>query len=630
MGEVIAAIVAVLAFIGGGSAVVGAIQLIVTIATTAYSYKKAGDQKAAARKAARRAAMESQQRNSFRNFRQPLTARRQVYGRCRVAGPFIFAHNPNEGTMAHLVVALAGHEIDAIEAYYILNDQVPVSTVPGSGYGRVGGKYANNVIIWPYLGTAAQDIGARMRTATDVRPGAGLADISLDIITEDDKFSGIACLYVVTNNFGADLEGAQPDFAALVRGKKFHDPRIHSPGVKAWSENPALAAADYLTTVMGFPWSSIDPDTLHASADACDELIPLADAAGTQKRYTIAGVIDADTEHREALDLIADTMAGAIRYSSGRWFIEAGMPKETSEVSFHENNVLAPYDIEIERPDRTLPNAVRGNFYDEETSQPMSFPQYILSGTDPARMNWLDVELPLVKNHVQAQRIGRIMLGQARASRTLSLEFDLRGMLVRPGDVVPYTSPELGIDAELFLVDGWTLSQQDNGRGPILTTRLDLIDYDPAICDWDPETDEQALVRGTVNLVPIRGKEDFGKLIYTETDSGWISRTYVANYNFEWFENLQNPEILSTPVQIILTITVIVDLRKDRSSFGWSTTVTATIPYTGGGGSHTLSFTTPTFASGTVFVSRTLKEAHVQVVYADGTIGAPIDATYVG
>jgi hypothetical protein len=626
MGEVVAAIVAAVVYIAGAvGGTTALIQLVVTVAATAYSYKKASDQKAAARKAAKRAAMETQQRNSFRNFRQPLAARRIVYGRCRVAGPFIFAHNPDDGTMAHLIVALAGHEIDAIEAYFILNDQITVFTVPGASYGLVSGKYTNNVIIWPFLGTDAQDIGAKMRTATDVRPGRGAADIGLDdLITEDDRFAGIAALYIVTHQFGADLEGAQPDFAARIRGKKLYDPRTDTT---AWSENPALAAADYLTSIMKFPWDAIDLQALEDAADACDEILTTADST-TQKRYIISGIIDADTEHREALDLIADAMAGAIRYSSGKWIIEAGVPKETSPIAFHESHVLAPYDLEIERPARALPNAVRGNFFDEETSQPMSFPQFILPGADPGKLNWLDIELPLVKNHIQAQRIARIQLGLARARRSLSLEFDLRGMLVRPGDVVPFTAPDLGIHAEPFLIDGWTLSHQDKGKGAVLTTRLDLIDYDPSIYDWDAETDEQELQRGTVNLIPIPGQNPVNGLVCDELNAGVVNNVWLGDYVFSWDDDLHDPDA-GTPASLRATIILTLGWRTSKNGGWFDVSSSRTIPYTGGPGTNSVPLSADFGTGGVSFSSRIIKRAFVQIIYTNGTFSPPRDASFI-
>jgi hypothetical protein len=618
MAEVVAAVVAIVAYVTAAYAAYGAIiNLVIAIGATLYSSSQAKKQEAAAKKAAKRAAMEAQQRNAFRNFRQPLSARRLVIGRTRVAGPFIFAHNPNDGTEAHLIVALAAHEIDGIEAFFILSDQVAVILTPGANYGRTTGKYARNVKIYPYMGTASQNIGTRMAT-------------TLDIIEETDRFAGIAALYIVTFKFGIELEGAQPDFAARVRGLKAYNPISN---VTAWTENPALIAYHYLVTPkhqggMGYNPANIDLPSLAKAIAVCNQIVPLADGT-TQKRYIIGGVIDADTEHREALDLIADCMAGHIRYSSGMWFIEAGAPKEMADINFHEEMVLGPYDIDMDRPSQAFPNAVRGNFFDAETSQPMSFPQWTLPEAAEQEITWLDIELPLVTNHVQAQRIARIRLGEARARSSLSIEVDLRGMLVRPGDVIPYTSPDLGIDHQLFLVDAWTLSRQDLGKGPVLTTRLDLVDYDPSIFDWNAATDEQELDRGTVNLVAIPGLNLVG-LTYAEESAGYNSFRWEANYVFVWPEAITAPE-QGTPLQVRATVSVSVtakNLASKRKTMISTRSVTG--EYTGGTGTLTLHFIGDNFDFGYAnMLSRIVKDAYVQVIFEDGSFSPAIPATFV-
>lgn len=617
MGEVIAAIVAVVAALGGAGT---AIQLVLTVASVLYSTGKARDQKRAAAKAQKRARMQQEQRNSFRNFRQPLAARRIVYGRCRVAGPFIFAHNPNDGTTAHLVVALAAHEIDGFEKFHILQDEVPVVVTPGPAFGRVGGKYTRNVIIWPYTGAPGQDIGARMRTAVDVRPGVTGRDLSLDIITADDRFAGIAALYVVTERFGADLEGAQPEFAATIRGKKLLDPRT---GLTVWSENPALAAYDYLVNYMAFPPATIHLPTLIAAADTCDQLVPLA-AGGTHRRYTISGVIIADDEHRENLDILADTMAGHIRYASGTWFIEAGAPRTpVAGIHFHASQLLAPYDLSLERPARALPNAVRGNFYDEETSQPTSFPQYITPGAPTSALDWLDLELPLVKDHVQAQRIARIRLHEARTRLALNLQLDLRGLLVRPGDVFLFTDPDLGLTAQPLLLEEFTLGYDDLGNGLVLTTSLDVTGYQPPPA-WNPATDEQTLQRGTVNLASITGTAPAFPLTYTQATRR--AGDFDADYLFEWYSPLHAPAD-GMPASVTFSLTLRFEVYAGgRTITSTTVTRTITVPYTTNG-SIILPFRHP--ISGTL-QTYTIRGAFAQLTYPSGTLSAPITPTYIG
>lgn len=525
MGAVVVAL-APLVGITLGSATAAVVSAVVNVAlaaaSIASSVKQAKDQK----KAAKRAQMESQQRNSYRNFRQPLTPRRIIYGRCRVAGPLLFAANRSTDE-AHLVIGIAGHEIDAFEKFYMLKDELPVDLTPGSTYGRVADKYAANIILWPFEGTSSQDIGAKMRTATDVRPG-GSGSIALDYITTSDRFRGIAALYVVTKKFGVSWEGQNPDFAALVRGRRVFDPRTNTT---AWSANPALCIADYLVNYMGFPAETIDEDSWIAAANICDQSVALA-AGGTEKRYEANGVLGAENTHQENLELLADAMAGAVRYSSGRWIIEAGAPKATS-MPIDESMVLGDYEVEMDKPDRSLPNAVRGNFVDPVEWQPMSYPVRTVAEAVAAEggENWLEVDLPLTTSPSMAQRIAKISLGRARSRRSMALEIDLSGMLVRPGNVIAYSAPELGFNNELFEVDGWSLSRSDGDLGPTLSVRLDLVEYDPAIYNWTAGTDEAAIVRGEVSLDAVRSKF-FTNPQVVESGVSTSGSMFQATYSF--------------------------------------------------------------------------------------------------
>lgn len=621
-----AAIAAVASWLGGAA---GVIKAIVAVASIGLGVKQSRDQK----KAAKRAQMESNNRNSYRNFRQALPPRRVIYGRARVGGPILFAHNLRSW-WTHLVIGIAAHEIDAFEAFHILKDDLTVNLNPSDTYyGCVSGKYSTTVTIWPYTGTESQNIGTRMRSARDpmrpdpadiiahVVPPRG-TDVSLDFITTSDRFAGIAALYVLAFQFGIVWEGQSPDFSATVRGKKVLDPRT---GLTAWSANPALCAADYLVSFMDFPWSTIDLDALTTAADICDQAVALK-AGGTEPRYQANGILSADASHAENLETLAESMAGYIRYSAGLWIIEAGAAK-SPVMALSESMVLGSYDMAIGRTDAASPNAIRGNFISTEEWQPASYPSYQDTAAIAADglENWQEIDLQLTTSHTTAQRISRIALARARASRSLSIELDLRGLLLRPGDIVTYTSAELGLDSVPFEVDGFAFSSTTSADGgTVLTTRLDLVEYDATAYDWTAATDEQDMVTGTVEIDAIRPKY-FQNLT---ADATVISTSPVFSATAVFTATLPAPSgtVLTTAtVELTITITTNDGTSDSTSTVSAAVTDTAT-DLVSPGIPATVNFTIP---SGHTYVSNTIISATTQGTYDNSTTTPLQDATII-
>ena len=616
VGEAIAAIAVALGYTGSAGTLATIINVAITVASVAYSLNQASKAKAEAT----RSQFESIQRSSRRNFRQALTPRRIIYGRTRIGGPLIFAHTRDKFE-AHLLVALAGHEIQEVESVWLLNDQLPYVTTAGPTFGRVSGKYSRTIIIWTFLGTSTQDIGQQMRTAVDPRDTPNLGDsIAIDSVIETtDDFKGIAAIYAVTKAFSVTWEGQSPEFSAIVKGKKLYDPRTDTT---VWSRNPALAAADYLVNFLGFPYASIDEDALVAAANICDQNVTLK-AGGTEKRYTADGVFIADQEHRDVLFTLARAMAGAIRYSSGVWIIEAGAPKAVTVDTprFTESDVLGGYTVSFDRPDRSLPNAVRGNFFDEVDWQPASFPQYEDAAAIAAEgaVNWLDLDLPLTISHTMAQRIARIELRRARARRQLSIMLDLRGLLVRPGDLVTYHAPEIGLEETVFEVDAFTFAR----NGDALVTRLDLVEYDATIFDWTAATDELDLNRGEATIDSIRTR-GVGDAEYTSTGldlADVVANNRVrVNYTVTW----TNPTTSETDLKRVdLSIVPYVETTNGGPVIRHTgSTLTASV--TNGSETRTWNNVTVNFPAGHIMVGYGLTSASTIQAFFTNNVEGPV------
>ncbi|MCW1917069.1 phage tail protein [Luteolibacter sp. GHJ8] len=568
MGVIGGIVAGIASFLGASGAVASAIGFAVNLGIAAFSISSSLGAAKEQRQAAERARLDSIQRNAFRNFRQPLTPRRIVFGTCRVAGPLVFAHNRKlHGT--HLVVALAGHEVEAIDSVWLLEDEL-VYQKTGPNLGAVAGKYGKAVLIQTFRGTATQEIGNAMIAAQDNRPGVPAASLDPGIIVASDQFRGIAAIYAICRAWSQLFESETPEFAAIVKGNnQIFDPRDDSTGYTA---NPALCTAWYLTAIMGFPWSTIDSEALIAAADHCDEEVELK-AGGTEKRYECHGVITADMQHREVLSLLERSMAGRVRYASGKWFITAGAAPIAEPVDFTEASAQAGYKVLYDPPDRSLPNAVRGSYVDTKSWQPRAYPQRELPAAITAEGGpwWLDIDLPLTVSPSMAQRIAKIELLRARSRRRFSIELDLRGLAAQPGSIVTWSAPDIGMAAASFEVDAFGFTRRDGKRGgKVLGTRLDLVEWGESIFAWNPATDEKEGTDGVANpggITPLAPTDS----CYLEANLEAAGADFYAEYHISWTD----PEIDEATLQHVRAV-VTVTIKWDNAGSEDTTVATAT------------------------------------------------------
>ncbi len=261
-------------------------------------------------------------------------ARSRVYGRVRNVDGVLFkqTHGTNSEFYT-LVVAVAGHQVDAIEEIWF--DDKPV-TLDGSG----------NVTSAPYSITTRESLTVTMPvsggsgsvvlpgvpvagttpvavfttnpgtdSATDITLAGSLAGTTFSVsgapidgdwrvsfelettsskarvraftgapgqnlypdlqplvgaaVQTSDRFEGIACL-LVTLQFDQDaFPGGVPSITAVMRGARVFDPRTSTT---AWTENPALIARDWALYAYGggCVTAEINEPAFAAAANACD------------------------------------------------------------------------------------------------------------------------------------------------------------------------------------------------------------------------------------------------------------------------------------------------------------------------------------------------------------------------
>jgi hypothetical protein len=416
------------------------------------------------------------------NARSPLAPHEYVYGQVRKGGANTYLEaTGDENKFLHMIIALAGHEVEAIDDIYI-NDEIV--TLDGNGFVTTGGWAENGlkVRIKKHLGAANQTVD------TDL-----LAESNL--ITSDFKGQGIAYLYVRLEYDQDVFANGIPLFTAMVRGKKVGDPRTAQVN---YSNNAALCIRDYLRSSYGLADTSTDDTIFAVAANVCDENIVL-DGGATEKRYTMNGVVSSDTPVGSVLQSMTTSCAGMLFWGQGNWQLKVGY--YTAPVkNFTLDDLRGPISMQTRTSMRDIFNVVRGTFNDANQDYiTADFPQidsdaFLAEDNDVETA--LDLELPFTTSSATAQRIAKLTLFRGREQIMFSADFGLSAFGVQVGDIVSLTNTRYDWSAKEFEVIGWKFSSsQETGD---LRINLTLHETSEAAFDWDAE--ETAIISNNSTL----------------------------------------------------------------------------------------------------------------------------------
>lgn len=436
--------------------------------------------------------------------RNPVAPHNVIYGRTRVGGNVVYMAVSDKtvsktrevwsggedgeyvttsydasvaNAYLHIVIAIAGHEIDAVEQVFANEEAL---TFDGSGFTASDSTYGNKIRYqvsygdhttqpFPDLVTETSDLGDAAWTNSHLVRGSALAYIRLEY--DVDKFpNGV------------------PNFSFKVRGKKVYDPRTSST---AWSANSALCLNDYLTSTrygLGCVYADeIDSSALVAAANVCDEDVAL-DAGGTENRYECHGVFSTGNTPSDIINRLLSSMAGKAVWSQGKWKIIPGV-YYTPEITFTEDDLRAGMRVQTLVSRRESFNAVKGKFSSSDDNYVLaSFPQVVSSAavTEDGEEVFKSIELPFTTSASMAQRLAKIELLKARQQITLTLSLKLQGLKAAVGDIVNVTNTRLGWSAKKFEVVGLNMV-----LGETPGVDLDLREISTDVFDWST-SEEQA------------------------------------------------------------------------------------------------------------------------------------------
>jgi len=413
------------------------------------------------------------------NVRQPISPRRVIYGRTRVAGVLTYKKLTTGNSMYYMIFTLAGHPCEEIETIYF-NDEELILDEQGFATGRYLDGFGNARILMSLGNEGGQ-------------PFPDLVTETFGEWSDAHRQTGCTKIAVVLHGNYDLFPNGVPNITAIVKGKKdIYDPRT---GLTGYSNNPALCIANYITdTVRGLGATyadEINETDLIAAANICDETITLADGS-TEPRYTLNGIFLTNTPPADILPRLASSMAGYIKTPPGRYSILAGA-YETPTIEFTESDLAGAIQWQSLVSKRESCNGVKGIYVEPgDLWQPIEFPAVISDAAreeDGGEAIWHDLQLDFTDSGTMAQRIAKIDLLRTRQALTVSFPGKLGCYRAVPGKTVMLTIAKYGWNAKpFFVVEGQFSINKDGTLG----YHLSLRETAAAIYDWSTD-EEQAI-----------------------------------------------------------------------------------------------------------------------------------------
>jgi hypothetical protein len=495
------------------------------------------------------------------NTREPAAAHQFVYGQVRKGGTISFLETTGEtNEYLHMIVALAGHPVDQIGDIYI-DDQVV--TIDGSGNvtdAFLDGESNPTIRIQKFDGTQ-NAAPADLLNESELTGADAL----------DGNFVGnnIAYLYIRMKYDQSAYPNGIPLFTAVVRGKRVFDPRSSAT---TWSDNAALCIRDYLTSAYGLTDTNVDDTAFSAAANISDELVTLS-GLGTVKRYTINGIVTADTSHGDVLNQMVTACAGTLFWGTGKWKLTvADYVAPTKTLTLHD--LRSPISLQTRNNLRDQFNVVQGTFINAaERWVTQDYPPIVGAGfvaEDGGVEQALDLELPFTTSSATAQRLAKLTLYRGREQMTLSAEFGLNAFDIEVGEIIDLDMDRYGWTGKEFEVIGWQLKANEDAGD--LRVMLTLRETSEAAFDWNAE--ESDIIGNDTNLPDHNASLDITNLTAsgggrTQGDGTFINSAIlnfdnVANafldyYEVEWKPLADSVYSATTTEQSDIEISPVID-----------------------------------------------------------------------
>lgn len=419
--------------------------------------------------------------NRTQMIKQPTVPRRVVYGKSRVSGVLGYIESTNDDQNLHMIVMLAGHEVNSIGKIYVNDEEV---TLDGNGNVTAPSKYSSKIRILKHLGS------------NDQSADSVLINESNGKWTDQHRLRGIAYIYVkLIFDRNAFPQGI-PNVSALIEGKKVFDPRTSTT---AFSSNSALIVRDYLkSTSYGFGATDdeVDDTSITTAANICDESINL-DAGGTENRYELHGSFQTSGSPKTILSNLLTSCGGIVTYTNGVFKMKVAKYIAPT-ITLDEGDLRGNIQLQTKRSKRDNYNAVKGQFTSTETNYILAdYPAItssVFESEDGGDRQFLDLDLPYTTSVAMAQRLAKIALFKNRQQVSITYPCSMKGFQLDVGDTVMINNTRFGFSSKVFEVAEWTMNIDNSNGSPTLGTSLVLRELNSAVYDWNPSQDEKAFL----------------------------------------------------------------------------------------------------------------------------------------
>ncbi len=414
----------------------------------------------------------------------PTAPHRFIYGQQRVGGTVTYEEATDDNKYLHMMICLAGHEVEEIGQIYINDEAV---TLDGSGF-VTSHDWSSKIRILKHLGADDQVADATFQSETENAA-----------INSTFRAQGIAYLYVRVEYDRDVLAQGIPLFTAVVKGRKVLDPRT---GVTAYSANAALCIRDYVAGDFGIGATSGEfDDTLwSAEADVCDEAVAL-DGGGTEPRYEINGSFTLDMPPKDIVPRLLTACAGTFFWSQGEFILKTGY-YSTPVKTFDESHLRGGIQVDPRVSIRDNFNTIRGTFMDAGQKWiTVDFPEITgaaFVAEDNGEENAIDLPLPFTTSGAMAQRLAKVTLYRNREQITFTSTFSLEAYTVQVGDNVNITNDQMGFASKPFEVQAWQLVYE---KGRAITVKMTLREISAAVFSWAAEESD---IIGNETILPSR------------------------------------------------------------------------------------------------------------------------------
>jgi hypothetical protein len=471
------------------------------------------------------------------NFRQAAAPWDVVYGQVRKGGTITYMESTGDtNKYLHMIVTLAGHEVEEIGDIYI-NDKVVTidgnDEVTSEPWVSGAGGADKWITIKKFTGASNQNIYNSLQSMTD---GPTFENEAATNTPSNFKGEGISCIYVRLEYNRDVFASGIPSFSAVVKGKKVYDPRTSTTG---YSANAALCIRDYLVSEYGLNTlaSSIDDTYFSTAANDCNT----SSGSGESNKFEINGVISTGANIRTNLQDMVGACVGNLYYSAGQFKLVAGV-YSPSVKTLTLDDLRSEISLNTRTSRRDNFNSVQGTFiwggvddgsnsggdWTEFEYPPITSAAFVTE--DNEYDNPLQLDLPLTTGSATAQRIAKQTLFRAREQMSFSAEFGMNAFDLEIGDTVSLTLDRYGWDEKEFEVVSWGFkASQDAGD---LRVTLGLRETSAAAFAWDAE--ESDIIGNNSNLPSQSGGLTVTNV--TVADKGGIQEdgTFIGQALVSW------------------------------------------------------------------------------------------------